>query len=172
MSSTTETISLTNEKENTEQVSIKKLFRIRKYLLILVIIQWILCFINLVMFIYSVITENEDNISNRIKSSIPLFILTFYYTFGLLVIYKYYRIGILIFASVGDLLFIVTSLFIGGFFYLMIMISLEYNSMSTVFELFLFFGVIFGIFAGIVILTLTLAFNLAQLIKINGYTSV
>ncbi|CAF1191779.1 unnamed protein product [Rotaria sordida] len=144
MSSMTETISLTNEKENTEQVSIKKLFRIRKYLLILVIIQWILCFINLVMFIYSVITENEDNISNRIKSSIPLFILTFYYTFGLLVIYKYYRIGILIFASVGDLLFIVTSLFI----------------------------VIFGIFAGIVILTLKLAFNLAQLIKINGYTSV
>ncbi|CAF3872120.1 unnamed protein product [Rotaria sordida] len=172
MSSTTETISLTNEKENTEQVSIKKLFRIRKYLLILVIIQWILCFINLVMFIYSVITENEDNISNRIKSSIPLFILTFYYTFGLLVIYKYYRIGILIFASVGDLLFIVTSLFIGGFFYLMIMISLEYNSMSTVFQLFFFFGVIFGIFAGIVILTLKLAFNLAQLIKINGYTSV
>ncbi|CAF1301773.1 unnamed protein product [Rotaria sordida] len=172
MSSTTETISLTNEKENTEQVSIKKLFRIRKYLLILVIIQWILCFINLVMFIYSVITENEDNISNRIKSSIPLFILTFYYTFGLLVIYKYYRIGILIFASVGDLLFIGTSLFIVGFFYLMIMISLEYNSMSTVFELFLFFAVIFGIFAGIVILTLKLAFNLAQLIKINGYTSV
>ncbi|CAF5011929.1 unnamed protein product, partial [Rotaria sp. Silwood1] len=150
MSSTIENTSLTNEKLNDEQVSTEKLFRTRKYLLILITIQWILCLIYVAMFIYSVITENEDDISNRIESSMPLFLLTIYYTFGLLVIYKYHRIGILIFASVGVLLFAATSLFIGWFLLLIMLLALDSSGMSTMFELFLIFGVIFGVFAGIV----------------------
>ncbi|CAF4959226.1 unnamed protein product, partial [Rotaria sp. Silwood1] len=79
-----------------------------------------------------------------------LFLLTCYYTFGLLVIYKYHPIGILIFAPVGVLLFAVTSLFIGWFLFLIILLVLDSSGKSTIFELFLIFGVIFGIFAGIV----------------------
>ncbi|CAF3012502.1 unnamed protein product [Rotaria sp. Silwood2] len=132
----------------------------------------ILCIINLVILIYSVITKNEDNISSRIKSSIPLFVLTIYYTFGLLVVYKYYRIGVLVFAWIGALLFVAASLFIGWIFFVIMILIAHYNRMSIVFEFLLKFGLTFGLFAGIVILTLKLAFNLAKSIKMIGYTNV
>ena len=58
-----------------------------------------MCIITLGIYIYFVVIDNE---LDRIELLILLIILTFYYLFGVLVIYKYYRIGILVVCEIGS----------------------------------------------------------------------
>ncbi|CAF1222965.1 unnamed protein product [Rotaria sordida] len=55
----------------------------------------------------AIFIENAVDISSGIQSLIPIFTLTIYYLCGFIVTYEQHRIGLLIFASIGVIIFIV-----------------------------------------------------------------
>ncbi|CAF1370104.1 unnamed protein product [Rotaria magnacalcarata] len=172
MSSSAEALLLADDFEEFEPASPTKLLRTRRYVFLLVTIQWIVCIVTLALHIHHVITKDKDDTAHKIQSLIPTCFLTLYYTFGLVCIYRFHRVGILLFASVGIILFMAACLFFSWIIFLLVSLVLDYNIMSKMLGFFVLFGFLFSAFATIAIVTLDLAFNLTKLIEMNGYTTL
>ncbi|CAF4188395.1 unnamed protein product, partial [Adineta steineri] len=111
------------------------------------------------------------DISNDIKSLIPVIALTLYYTFGLLVAYKQYRTGLFIFAIIGVILFIAISILL---IYIILAITVLGfgNNTNQVYEYIIFIVIFFILMTIVAILSLKLSFDLVKLLKTNEYTTV
>ncbi|CAF3707214.1 unnamed protein product [Rotaria socialis] len=171
MSSSVESLLLTDDVEEFEPASPIKLLRTRRYVFLLVTIQWIVCIVTLALHIHHVITKDKDDTAHKIQALIPTCFLILYYTFGLVSIYRFHRVGILLFASIGIILFMAACLFFSWIIFLLVSLVLDHNIMSKMFGFFVLFGLLFGTFVTIVIATLELAFNLTKLIQMHGYTT-
>ncbi|CAF1096642.1 unnamed protein product [Rotaria sordida] len=91
----------------------QKIVPIKKHLLILLFIQWFTCVVILGVESYLVFIGNAVDISSGIQSLIPIFALTIYYLCGFIVTYEQHRIGLLIFASIGVIIFILICVWFG-----------------------------------------------------------
>ncbi|CAF0896393.1 unnamed protein product [Rotaria sp. Silwood1] len=91
----------------------QNIIRIKKYLLMLLFIQWIVCVVTFGVGLFSALAENSANISNTIQLLILGIVISIYYLFGLVATYKQHEIGLLIFASIGVIFFIAIFILFG-----------------------------------------------------------
>ncbi|CAF1415140.1 unnamed protein product [Adineta steineri] len=160
-----------NTKQSFTDLNEQNGFNIRKFLLILLFAQWFICIVTLAVGIYAIYIANTVDISNDIKSLIPVIALTLYYTFGLLVAYKQYRTGLFIFAIIGVILFIAISILL---IYIILAITVLGfgNNTNQVYEYIIFIVIFFILMTIVAILSLKLSFDLVKLLKTNEYTTV
>ncbi|CAF2377605.1 unnamed protein product [Rotaria sp. Silwood2] len=156
--------SLSDENQN--------IVRIKKYLLILLLIQSFVCVVTFGVGFSSVLVKNSANISNGIRLLIPGISLTIYYIFGLAATYKQHRIGLLIFASIGVFLLIAACILFVYVTLVIMAVTLAYGVTSQGYAAIVFFGFFFAFMAFVMIMSLKFSFTLAKLIKANEYSTV
>ncbi|UJR10694.1 hypothetical protein I4U23_014888 [Adineta vaga] len=116
--------------------------------------------------------SNLPNYKHEIQSLIPIIVMTFYYAFGLSVAYTQYRVGLIIFASIGMVLFVVVSLIFSYLILAITALGVGFGATNQSYELITFIIIIFAVMATIAILTLKLSFELAKFIKTYTYSQV
>ncbi|UJR25854.1 hypothetical protein I4U23_007204 [Adineta vaga] len=130
--------------------------RTRKILLILIGILLILCFINFTFIIHSFTTSSssKDQSPNSSSQLVCILMSFIYYGFGLLVTYRYYQTGLLVFAWLG---------LISLLLMLVIVIVILIGIIITTSHL----GFAKGIIVGIIFIVLCLTASLLQIFAVR-----
>ncbi|CAF3394744.1 unnamed protein product [Rotaria socialis] len=81
-----------------------EIYRVRKILLILISMLLFLSFINVIFILYSYTSVDSfhSELPNNSSQFVSIIISIFYYGFGLLVAYRYYQTGLLVFGWLGS----------------------------------------------------------------------
>ncbi|CAF0945375.1 unnamed protein product [Adineta ricciae] len=144
----------------------------QKYLLIILFLQWFVCSVILGAGIHSVFYDESVNNTHDVQSLMPMLVMTFYYTFGLSVAYTQYRVGLIIFASIGILIFVIVSFFFGYIVLAITALNIGFGTANQIYEVMIFIVLLFTIVATVAILTLKWSFDLAKSIGTYDYSEV
>ncbi|CAF1060817.1 unnamed protein product [Adineta steineri] len=139
--------------------------RIRKYLLILLVIQLIVCVVLLIIDIRLVITGKDDNYRQAMRALGPIVFSFIYYGCGLTFIYRYNHVGIYTFTWLGFLQYISLC---GEIFLNIFNIKHPLHSTQSRigFQISMTMTILSILQAVFMVITLKLAFKILHLIKI------
>ncbi|CAF3626336.1 unnamed protein product [Rotaria sp. Silwood1] len=149
-----------------------KIVPIKKYLLILLTIQWLTCIFILGVGSYSVFIRNAVDISSGIQSLIPILFLAIYYVFGLVVTYQEHQIGLLIFTSIGVIIFIAICIWFGYIMLVITALTVGFGVTNQAYAVLAVFGILFVVVIFFMVTSLKFSYNLAKLISTNQYSTV
>ncbi|CAF1284572.1 unnamed protein product [Rotaria sp. Silwood1] len=142
------------EKEKLDQSSpdhIQNIIRIKNYLLILLVIQWFTCIVTFVFGSYAILVSNSNNVSVESKFLVLVMTLVIYYIFGLVITYQQHRIGLLIFASLGVIIFIVICILFGYIILAIIAISAVFGINGQPYALIIVLWIVFVMVAFVMV---------------------
>ncbi|CAF1202733.1 unnamed protein product [Adineta ricciae] len=128
----------------------------RKTLLVFIGILFVLCFINFMFVIHSLATSssNKDQPPNSSSQLVSILIAFVYYGFGVLVTYRYYQTGLLVFGWLG---------FVTLLLMLAVVIVILIGVIITTSHL----GFVKGILVGVIFIVICLAASLLQIFAVR-----